>query len=390
MTAVGERGRRDASALHLAMRRGREFMPTRRIWRGSGQPWILPQDRMDLDDVPVTLRDGRQVTVDRFLAESESDALVVLHRGTLVYERYLHGMQPHDVHIAASVTKSLVGLVAVMLIKEGVLRRDAALSTYVPELAGTAFGDATVQALLHMGTQVRYGGRPFDKETEAQRYFAAVGIAPRPEGYDGPTTILEHLASAQAEGPAGEIFRYENGNTEALGEAIRRLTGATLAELVSERLWSRLGAEEDAHFALDNTRTEIACGRLSATTRDLARVGEMLRCGGAVGSRQVVPEDLVAALTDVPAGAPSDVLGRGDVRPPDGRPIMGYHDFWWIPYDGYGSFAAHGRYGQRLYVSPGLELVVAHFGSQLVGPDVPVPQLDALALSIGRHLQGAR
>lgn len=386
-TDGGGRGHRDAASLHFAMIRGREFLPTRRVWRGAEAPWRLPAGSADLDGLEVRLPDGRTTTVEKFLTEAESDAIVVVHRGAIVYERYLHGMQPHDLHIAASVTKSLIGLVASMLIREGALARDDVLRRYVPELAGTAFGDATVQALLHMGTQVRYGGRVFDKETEAQRYFAAVGIRPRPEGYDGPTTIMEHLATARAEGPSSEIFRYENGNTEALGEALRRITGGTLAELVSDRIWSRIGTEEDAHFALDNTRTEIACGRLSATARDLARVGEMLRCGGAAGSRQVIPDDLVAGLTHVPPGAPRDVLGRGDTRGPDGKPIMGYHDYWWIPYDGYGSFAAHGRYGQRLYVAPALELVVAHFGSHLIAPDVPVPAFDPVIRAIGRHLR---
>ncbi|MFD0427856.1 hypothetical protein ACFQ60_05415 [Streptomyces zhihengii] len=56
----------------------------------------------------------------------------------------------------------------------GLLDREAPTTAYVPELAGTAFGEARIQDLLHMGTQVAYGRRPFDKSIEAQRYFAVI------------------------------------------------------------------------------------------------------------------------------------------------------------------------------------------------------------------------
>lgn len=376
----------DPEILRSHMLHGRESIPTRRVWRGDHRPRHLPSDPHDLDSLPISLPDGRSVTLQEFLAASESNAILVLRRGTVVYERYLHAMQPHDVHVTASMTKSLIGLIAVTLIRNGLLARDRPLHGYVPELAGTAFGDATIQDLLHMGTQVRYGGRPFVKEREAQRYFAVVGIVPRPAGYEGPTTIMEHLATAQAEGPGGAIFRYENGNTEALGEAIRRITGTSLADLLSELLWSRIGADEDAHFALDSSGREIACGQFSATLRDLARIGEMLRCRGALGQRQVLPEEVVANITAVPDGPAGDVLGSGDARDSHGTPIMGYHDYWWIPYGHDGSFLARGRSGQRLYVCPSRETVIAHYGSHAVAPTVPVPRYESVFQQIGAHL----
>lgn len=381
---------RDPAIVRHHMLHSRESMPTRRVWRGSGGAAGVPEAPHDLDPLPLFLPDGRSVTLQQFLSESESDAILVMRDGTIMYERYLHGMRQHDLHVTASMTKSLVGLVATTLIREGLLERDQPLRHYVPELAGTAFGEATVHHLLHMMTPVSYGGRPFDKETEAQRYFAAVGIVPRPPDYGGPNGILEHLATARTQGPTGGLFQYDNGNTEALGEAIRRTTGTSLAELLSELLWSPIGSDEDAHFALDTSGREIACGRFSATLRDIARVGELLRRGGAAGSNQVLPEDLVASLTAVPHGPAADVLGTGDTRSSSNTPVMGYHDYWWIPYADNDALLARGRSGQRLYIAPERKLVIAHYGAHAVSADTPVPQYEPVFRQIGAHLGAER
>lgn len=385
--AAWARGYVDPGFLRYAASRDREFSASRRVWRGTAAPSVLPEQPVDLDQLELVVG-GESLTLAAFLAQAQSDSIIVLHKGEVVYERYLHGLAQQDLHVNASISKSLVGLVALRLIEDGLLSREAALSTYVRQLAGTAFGDATVQDLLHMGTQVSFAGRPFNKEREAAFFFLVTGIVPRPAGYAGPTTVLQHLATARAEGPAGAIFRYDNSNTEALAEAMRRITGSSISDLVSEVVWQGIGASEDAHFSLDQSGNEIASGRFASTLRDLARVGEMLRCGGAVEGRQVLPERLVAGLTDVPDGPASDVAGRDEELGGDG-PTIGYHDFWWIPQDGHGSVEARGRHGQRLYVAPGLDLVIAHHGSHLISPVIPVPAFGSVFRQIGEHLRSS-
>ncbi|WP_237330313.1 serine hydrolase [Streptomyces sp. BA2] len=138
---------------------------------------------------------------------------------------------PHFNASAASAAKSYLGLVAAALAHEGQLDRGAQVSKYIPELAGTAFGDAQVDHLLHMGTQMTYAGRPYDKALEAQRYFAVLAPQLRPYGYTGPDTIREHLGTARATAEPGTAFRYENGNVEALAEVLRRVTGTTTSAL---------------------------------------------------------------------------------------------------------------------------------------------------------------
>lgn len=362
----------------------RQTMPTRRIWRGPNPPTAWEGTPRSLAGLQVPAPDGRMVDLDDFLSEAYSSALLVLHRGEVVHEQYLHGMQPHDTHLTASISKSIVSLLAGVLLRDGLLSRNRLLAYYVPELADTAFGEASLDQLLHMTTAVAYEGQPFNKELEARKFFEVVGMFPRAADYTGPRSLMERLATAEAEQPAGQIFRYENGNTEAVGEAIRRVTGLTLAQLTSELLWSRIGASEDAHFALDSTGREITSGRFSSTARDLARLGEMLRCGGSHNGIQVLDEALVADLTKVPVGAAADVLGTGDTRA--NGPVLAYHDFWWLPLQEPGSFVARGRSGQRLYINSHRELVVVHFGAQPVHPDLPVPRFEQVFALLGAEL----
>ncbi|MER7540971.1 serine hydrolase [Streptomyces sp. NPDC097704] len=392
LTRLGDlswtRGYTDPAWIRRFTSAGRELTPSRRVWRGSEPARPLPERPADLDALDIELG-GTTFKLEDLFAAAQTDAFLVMHRGAVVHETYRHGTEAHTPHFNASAAKSYIGLMAATLAHQGLLDRSARASAHVPELAGTAFGDAAIEDLLHMGTQVSYAGRPFDKAIEAQRYFAVIAPQLRPYGYNGPATIREHLLTARATGLPGTEFRYENGNVETLAEVLRRVTGLTTSALLSEMIWSKIGAEEDAYYILDGDGAEAACGGFSATARDVARLGEMLRCGGAVGDRQVVPEEVATTIVSgVPDGYARRV--RFPAAPPDSPATLSYHDLWWIPNDPYGSYLASGIHGQRLFVSPGLDLVAVHFGSQVISPDVPVAPLVQAFLRIGTHLESTR
>ncbi len=362
----------------------REMSPTRAVWRGTGAPAPLPDAPANLSDLPVPWTFDRTVPLAQALREAETDALVVVHRGRVVHEQYLHGYRAHVPHLTASLAKSWIGLLAALLDEQGLLRRADEAAKYIPELASTGLGSARLQQLLHMTTQVRFGGRPYDRVLEAHRFWAVVAPGLRPAGYTGAHTILEHLATAEATGPFGTEFRYENANVEVVAEVLRRVTGVSTTELLSDLVWSRIGAAEDGYYVLDPAGNEMACGGFAATAKDVARLGEVLRRGGALGDRQVFPESVVRSITEVPAGPTRRVRLPRDTS--DAPPRLGYHDFWWILDDPYGSYLASGIHGQHLFVSPGRELVVVHFGAQVLSPTVPPTPLVAAYTRIAAAL----
>ncbi|KDE11810.1 amide hydrolase [Rhodococcus sp. ENV425] len=379
------RGLTDPADVRRYLTSRRETMPTRRVWRGRGGVWELPAAPTDLSGLPIERLRGRPETFKRMLETSDTDGIAVVHRGHVVHEYHRPGFAAHDPHLTTSMTKSVVGLAAAILVHDGVVDRRHPASRYVPEAAGTAFGDARVDDLLHMSTRVSYSGRIYHRRAEAQRLLAAVSPSARPFGYTGPGSIREHLATARATGPAGAEFRYENGNVEMVAEVLRRATGTTLADLVGELVWSRIGAEEDGYFVLDSDGTEMASGGFCATLRDVARLGEVLRCGGALGGRQALPAAVVTGLgARVPTGPGARV--RPPNASPDSRSTLSYRDYWWVLDDPFGSYTATGIHGQMLFVSPGLELVVALYGSRVESPSVPAPAFVLACYQIGAHL----
>ena len=88
--------------------------------------------------------------IDQFLDETDTDGLVILHRGKVVLERYGNGMTSGTPHILMSVSKSLTAVVAGILIAQGKLDPDQNVVSIIPALGDSVYSDATVRHVLDM------------------------------------------------------------------------------------------------------------------------------------------------------------------------------------------------------------------------------------------------
>jgi hypothetical protein len=360
----------------------RQFVPTKAVWRGAGPVCPWPESPHDLGRVPVSLADGRTVSFDEALALTYADGIAVVHRGRLVYERYFGALAPHRQHIAMSVTKSVVGVLAGTLIAEGRLDPQAPVSAYVPELAASGFGDARVQEVMDMTTGIAFTEDYTDPKSDIVAMRRAAGTAP-PEPGAAPTSLLAFLTTVGKGGMHGEAFTYRTANTDVLAWILRRVTGQAFADLLSERLWQPLGCEEDAYMAVDRLGIESAGGGLNTALRDLARFGEMVRNRGRFNGRQIVS---AAAIDEIARGADPAKFPRATYPT---LPGWSYHNQWWVSHDSHGVFMARGVHGQSIYVDPKAEVVIARYASHPVAGNVgndPVT-LPAFA-AVARALMG--
>lgn len=364
---------RHADMTHMAFPRTRwafahqrQLMPTTRVWRGAAGPGTLPQAlRQDLDAVRFTPMGASQaMTWSESLQANFTDAIVVLHQGRVVYERYFGVMAPHAVHIAMSVTKSYTGTLAAMLVHEGALDELAPVTRYVPELAHSAFAHATVRQVMDMVTNLRYSEDYTDPNADIQHFIRAIGLLPRAADYSGPVTTCQFLQTVAAAGPHGQAFTYKTVNTDVLGWMLRRVTGQSLGELLSERIWQKIGAQEDASLIVDSEGTEFAGGGLSATVRDMARFGETMRLGGHFNGQQIVP---TAVVEDIQRGAdPTHFVSAGFHT----LPGASYRSMWWVTHNADGAYMARGVHGQGIYINPKAEVVIARFASHPMAGNV--------------------
>ncbi|WP_257993411.1 serine hydrolase domain-containing protein [Cupriavidus pauculus] len=331
----------------------RELAPTTGI-RHAVQPLPLPgAPGSDLDAIALTVA-GQRLRLDDYLRATHTDGFIALHRGAVVCERYFGDFHRHQPHIWASMTKSVTGLLAAMLIDEGRLDPQAPLCQYVPELKGNPFGDATVQRNLDMEVPVGYPpALPPDLGL-----FAAVGIVPRKDG--APDNIYDFLKIAHATGAASDapVWYYQNGSAEAIAWALRRLTNQRWSQLVTDRLWSML-ADDDAYASVDRVGTEMASGGLNSTLRDAARFAEAVRRAMHGDASGPMPP-AAARIAFQPADNQSRFANGNLVS---GRDGYGYRHYWFQCNDGDGSVEASGRFGQRIYINPRKELVVVKFSS---------------------------
>lgn len=336
-----------------------QFMPTTNVWRGDGPVARLPRaEKPGLADVRFRpMGSSGETTVGAALDANYSDSIVVLHKGRIVYERYWGVTTPHSPHIAMSVTKSVIGTLAATLIAEGKLDPQAKVTHYIPELKDSGFADAKVQDVLDMTSGIRFSEAYADPKAEIWTYVRAGGITPRPPGYSGPTNFYDYAKTVEKINEPGSTYAYQTVNSDVAGWIVRRVSGQTVGDLLSERVWRKLGAERDGTIAVDSAGNEFAGGGLNVTTRDLARFGEMMRLGGRFNGQEIVPR---AAIDEIRRGGNREVFDT-----PANANLKGwsYRDMWWIAHDDHGTFMARGVHGQAIYIDPKAEVVIARFAS---------------------------
>ena len=358
----------------------RELVPTANVWRGAGAPSPLRAAPMDLDNVRFkVMGTGEELTFAQSLERNYTDGIVVLHKGKIVYEKYMGALTPERPHLGMSVTKSFVGTLAALLASEGTIKPEAPVTDYLPEMKNTAYGDATVRDVMDMTIGVKYSENYADPKAEVWDYARAGGMFPQGKDYAGPRSFYEFLQTLQKEGEHGQAFAYKTANAEVLAWIVRRASGKSLAQLMSERIWSRIGAEQDAYFMLDRIGTESGGGGLNLALRDLARFGEMMRNNGrAADGQQVLPK---AVVDDIRRGGDPAKFAKAGFAT---LPGWSYRNMWWISNNADGAFAARGIHGQAIYIDPKAQMVVARFGSHPIAANgandpISLPMYQALA-----------
>ncbi|NLJ92784.1 MAG: serine hydrolase [Aeromonadales bacterium] len=340
----------------------REFMPTTNVSRGIGAPSPLPKQQDDaigeLEFVPWNATEP--MTIFDSLDANYTDGFLVLHNGKIVFEHYAGALAEDKKHAAMSVTKSFTGTLAAMLVAEGRLDEEALVTTYVPELKDSAFGDATVRQLMDMTTGLQYSEDYADPNAEVWEYSAAGSPWPKPDDYKGPEGYFEYLTQVKKHGEHGEAFGYKTINSDALGWVIARATNQSVDELLSEKIWRRLGMEQDAYYQVDSLGTPFAGGGLSAGLRDMGRFGELIRNQGQWQGEQIIP---AAAIADIQQGGnPEDFAKAGY----DKLTGWSYRNMWWVTHNANGAFAARGVHGQTIYIDPTANMVLVRFASHPV------------------------
>jgi CubicO group peptidase (beta-lactamase class C family) len=342
-----------------AFRHMRELIPSHPIPAGPPVPLPASAAALDLGHAPVARLDGSTATVADVLADTYTDAFLVLHDGQVVAERYYAGMTAATRHLVMSVSKSVLSCVAGALADRGLLDLRAPVTTYVPEVSDSGYAGATIRDLLDMRTGVAFRETYTALDAEVRVMERSMGWRPAQPG--DPAGAYPYLATLGSAGPHGRDFSYRSADSDMLGWACERAGGLRVADLISALIWQPIGAERDAEITCDPLGTAIPDGGISATARDLARFGQMLVDDGVAQGRAVVPE---AWLADVrhPEPGVREAFERSDneyVLP------GGWYrsQFWVIPGPGEPVLVCLGIHGQLVYADRAARTVVVKLSS---------------------------
>ncbi len=332
-----------------------ELVPSAVVSRGTGPVLPLPPAPQDLGPLPL---DGVAcaTTLEAFLPETFTDGFLVLRDGQLVYERYFNDMQPASRHLLHSISKSLCGVLAGGLVESGAVDLGAPVSAYVPELWESAHGDATVSQLLDMTASVHFNEEYADPDSDVQAQDRAAGW--RPRRIDDPEDSYAFLRGLRRAGQHGLSFQYCSATTDVLAWVLERASGRRYPDLLSEGLWTRIGAECDAFVTVDAAGFGFANGGVSVSLRDLARLGQLVLDDGGAGDHRACS---AAWATRIRGGADAALMEGTDFA--RAYPRGSYRSQWWCTGEAGKPFLAVGIYGQFLWIDPTANVVVAKLSS---------------------------
>ncbi|CAM3734160.1 serine hydrolase domain-containing protein [Smaragdicoccus niigatensis] len=347
--------------LHWTFQHVADFLPTSLISRGTGAIATLPPRPAGISDLEVKLPDDKRTTVGQIMGTTATDGWIVSHRGDILSEAYYGGMTPGTQHLLMSVSKSLVAMVVGAL---GV-DPDALVTSYVPALAVSGYHGATVRHLLDMRSGIKFSENYLDPLAEVRLIEQAIGWAPRTVP-DLPNTMYDFLTTLQQKSPHGGAFEYRSCETDVLGWVCEAVSGKRMPELMSELVWSRIGARYDASISVDSVGAGMFDGGINACLSDLVRFGSLyLNEGVSLTGEKVVPESWIAdTLSGAPDSRAAFANSPDDLRMPGGM----YRNQVWLPYEGNNVLLCLGIHGQMIYVNRSADVVAAKLSSW------PLPQ----------------
>jgi CubicO group peptidase (beta-lactamase class C family) len=346
-----------------------KIIPVSRI-EAPKHSWELATELQSLDSIVYEDQHGQERLLPEVLDSTSTRGLVVFQGGRLVAERYSQGYDGTTPHILFSVSKSLTGAMAGILVDQGMLDPESPAIKYVPEVADSAYGDCTVRHVLDMTVSCSFSEEYLDMTGDYGRYRRATLWDPALPGKD-PGTLHGLLATlSPAPEPHGAVFNYLSPNSDFLGWVVERASGRDFSSLFSTLVWKPMGAEADAYVTVDSEGAPRTAGGICVLPRDLACFGEMMRLGG----KDILPGWWVE---DIRHHGDSEPWEKGDMVDlfPKGR----YRSKWYQSGHASGAFCGIGIHGQWLWIDPRREVVIAKVSAQAEPVDDDTDMLLILA-----------
>lgn len=308
-----------------------EIFENRTVAASNPQPWEKSSQYNQY---------GMGQTYQEELEKYETTAFLVVKDTALFYEKYYLDYDENQISNSFSAAKSIVSLLVGIAIEEGKIESVfQPVSDFLESFREGEKSKIIIKNLLTMSSGIDWNEAymsPFSKTTEA--YYG--------------NNLRKLVDELEASDERAQEFAYKSINTQILAEVLEIATGQSISDYATNRLWRKIGAEQDALWSLDKAGgMEKAFCCFNSTARDFARIGQLVLNKGKWNGEQVVPADYIEMAT-----MPAQLIKSG-------KRIPHYGYQWWIlNYKGKQIPYARGILGQYIFVLKDKNAVVVRLG----------------------------
>lgn len=298
---------------------------------GKPEPWQLAAayNRQPMPDSLVAL-----------LESLGTVGVLMIKNDSVVAERYWDGYSDSSRSGSFSMAKSITSLLIGVALKEGkITSLQDPVGKYLPEFAAGDKAKIRIVDLLTMSSGTDWN----------ESYMNMFSVTS--EAYYG-SDVYKTATGVKIETPPGTLHRYKSGDTQLLGLILEKVTGQSLSDYASEKLWQPLGAEHPALWSTDHEKGNIkAYCCFNSNTRDFARIGKLMLDSGKHNGIPII--DSSYFVNSIKPCGITDEKGKA-------CDYYGYQ--WWIDPVNPGIFYARGILGQYIIVIPSQKTVIVRLG----------------------------
>ena len=307
-----------------------ELFESRTIETSDYQPWLISEN------YNKTKNDSLLIDIKKY----DPIAFLVVKNDSICYEEYWDDFDENSLTNSFSVAKTFTALLIGAAIDEGLIESvDDPISKYLPQYEDHP--ELTIKHLLTMSS-----GIDFDESYKSPFGHMA-------KAYYG-TDIKKLNNNYNVIETPGEKWKYLGGNTIILSFILEEVTGITLSEYMSGKIWQPIGAKNEALWSLDHKegREKSYCCFYS-NARDFARIGKLIKDNGLWNDQRIISSEFMTAAT-----TPAYYLKTKDDKPVD---FYGY-ETWLTYYQGMDVYYARGINGQYIIAIPAKDIVIVRLG----------------------------
>jgi CubicO group peptidase (beta-lactamase class C family) len=327
---------------------------------------------------PGVSRELLASAVDALFTEAssgETRAVLVIHKGQIVAERYAPGYHENTRFVSWSMAKTVTGVMIGMLVADGRLRLDEPAPVPLWQRPGDPRGEITLRQLLQMRSGLKHleGGNPIYRSDEVRMLFL-----------DGRDNMAAYAEAQPLAATPGSTWRYSTATTVILCDLAAGSLSishdpderrAAVSDYLRTRLFEPLGMRSVLP-EYDAAGTMIGSSLIHATARDWGKFGEFMREGGATKGAQLVPSAWIAFMTEPNPRNPGYGAQTWLNHP---QKDSGETQFPGAPAN---VFSLNGHLGQYVVIAPDQELTIVRLGNTKEDEQGPLRERIARLISL--------